>query len=70
MDKMKAIPVYMREDELNALRLLKADMWDEGRVVSISGMLRELAIEYIRKAKAAVALSEGREATDAEAGPA
>jgi hypothetical protein len=70
MDKMKAIPVYMREDELNALRLLKTDMWDEGRVVSISGMLRELAIEYIRKAKAAIAISEGRDTDDVEAGAA
>jgi hypothetical protein len=70
MEKLQPVTVYMRENELNALRLLKSDMWDDGRVVSLSGMLRELAIDYLRKAQAAIAISQEEDSTDAEAGPA
>ncbi len=61
MEKLKGIMVYMRETELDTLRALKEEAFEQGDLVSISGMIRSCAMDFIRSKKAALQLLDGTE---------
>ncbi len=44
---MKCVSVYMTERELDALRHIKRKSFDDGATVSISGMIRQVAVDRL-----------------------
>lgn len=51
--KMKAVSVYLTERECDALAHIKRKSFDQGRTVSISGMVREVLTDTIIREKQA-----------------
>jgi hypothetical protein len=47
MKGLKGVTVYMTEHELDALRHIKRKSFYSGKTISISGMLRHVAVDRI-----------------------